>query len=382
MTTLLGGVLSWRSASTTQPRGTAGVGWKWTRPWGRSAPSRAQPVAKVGRCWSLDPRLLVTPSRTNASGPCRRRCVVSARSSMFHSWTSRRRWVPAKPGSVGSTPSTAHTLTAPGTSSWRTRSGPCSRLGCGGASPAADSCLASSRARRLPRMSNHAGADLPRRPRPLGTCRRACPHAARHDASAWIRRCAWRDRHALGARCPGGAEEWDLLKVPALVLNGSLRVQLTGATGTPASQRHARARPATLRTQLINVPVRVARSARSLTPHLPACWPGGRPGNNSTRRPAAPPAPPLPDHRPRPFEDYLENPERPGDLLRPLPTTRSARLVGALLTGRRRIQAQCSSAAALRGSSGTASRHSAVMPSTTPRLTVMALTWLLARCPK
>lgn len=64
-----------------------------------------------------------------------------------------------------------------------------------------------------------------------------------------------------------------MLKVPALVLNGSLRVQLTGATGTPASQRHARARPATLRTQLINVPARLARSARRVTLHLPACWP-------------------------------------------------------------------------------------------------------------
>lgn len=45
------------------------------------------------------------------------------------------------------------------------------------------------------------------------------------------------------------------------------------AAGVAASTRHANARWATLRTQLINVPARVASSARRLTLHLPATWP-------------------------------------------------------------------------------------------------------------
>lgn len=48
---------------------------------------------------------------------------------------------------------------------------------------------------------------------------------------------------------------------------------LARAAGVLASTRHARARWTTLRTQLINVPARVARSARRLTLHLPAAWP-------------------------------------------------------------------------------------------------------------
>jgi len=43
--------------------------------------------------------------------------------------------------------------------------------------------------------------------------------------------------------------------------------------GVLASKPHARARWATLRTQLINVPARVATSARRLTLHLPTEWP-------------------------------------------------------------------------------------------------------------
>lgn len=48
---------------------------------------------------------------------------------------------------------------------------------------------------------------------------------------------------------------------------------LTRATGTLASAFHARATTATIRAHLINVPARVARSARRLTLHLPAGWP-------------------------------------------------------------------------------------------------------------
>ena len=45
------------------------------------------------------------------------------------------------------------------------------------------------------------------------------------------------------------------------------------AAGAAASHRHAKARWATLRTQLIAVPARIASSARRLTLHLPTDWP-------------------------------------------------------------------------------------------------------------
>ena len=45
------------------------------------------------------------------------------------------------------------------------------------------------------------------------------------------------------------------------------------AAGATASTRHARARWATLRRQLINIPARIATSARRLTVHLPQHWP-------------------------------------------------------------------------------------------------------------
>ena len=48
---------------------------------------------------------------------------------------------------------------------------------------------------------------------------------------------------------------------------------LTRAAGTLASRFHARATTATIRAHLINVPARIARSARRVTLHLPANWP-------------------------------------------------------------------------------------------------------------
>ena len=48
---------------------------------------------------------------------------------------------------------------------------------------------------------------------------------------------------------------------------------LTRAAGTLASVFHARATTGTIRAQLINVPARLARSARRLTLHLPTAWP-------------------------------------------------------------------------------------------------------------
>lgn len=48
---------------------------------------------------------------------------------------------------------------------------------------------------------------------------------------------------------------------------------LTRAAGTLASMFHARATTATIRAHLVNVPARIARSARRLTLHLPDGWP-------------------------------------------------------------------------------------------------------------
>jgi hypothetical protein len=48
---------------------------------------------------------------------------------------------------------------------------------------------------------------------------------------------------------------------------------LTRATGTLAGTSHARATTATIRAHLINVPARLARSARRVRLHLPERWP-------------------------------------------------------------------------------------------------------------
>jgi hypothetical protein len=59
----------------------------------------------------------------------------------------------------------------------------------------------------------------------------------------------------------------------AWLAHAVIAFNLARAAGVLASRRHARARWATLRTQLINVPARVASSARRLTLHLPHDWP-------------------------------------------------------------------------------------------------------------
>jgi hypothetical protein len=53
----------------------------------------------------------------------------------------------------------------------------------------------------------------------------------------------------------------------------ALAHNLTRAAGALASAFHARATTATIRDHLINVPARLARSARRLTLHLPESWP-------------------------------------------------------------------------------------------------------------
>lgn len=59
----------------------------------------------------------------------------------------------------------------------------------------------------------------------------------------------------------------------AWLVLATIAFNLTRAAGCLASSFHARARLATIRTHLINVPARIARSARRLTLHLPLAWP-------------------------------------------------------------------------------------------------------------
>ena len=59
----------------------------------------------------------------------------------------------------------------------------------------------------------------------------------------------------------------------AWLVCAAMAFNLTRAAGTLASGFHAKATTGTIRAQLINVPARLARSARRLTLHLPSSWP-------------------------------------------------------------------------------------------------------------
>jgi hypothetical protein len=59
----------------------------------------------------------------------------------------------------------------------------------------------------------------------------------------------------------------------AWLVCAAIALNLTRAAGALASTFHARARTATIRTQLINTPARLARSAHRLVLHLPRDWP-------------------------------------------------------------------------------------------------------------
>jgi hypothetical protein len=59
----------------------------------------------------------------------------------------------------------------------------------------------------------------------------------------------------------------------AWLVCAAMAFNLTRAAGCLASAFHARATTATIRSQLIQVPARLARSARRLTLHLPRRWP-------------------------------------------------------------------------------------------------------------
>jgi hypothetical protein len=59
----------------------------------------------------------------------------------------------------------------------------------------------------------------------------------------------------------------------AWLVCAAMAFNLTRAAGAIAGSVHSRATTGTIRAQLINVPARIARSARRLTLHLPASWP-------------------------------------------------------------------------------------------------------------
>ncbi|HEX5252570.1 MAG TPA: IS1380 family transposase [Mycobacterium sp.] len=59
----------------------------------------------------------------------------------------------------------------------------------------------------------------------------------------------------------------------AWLVCAAIAFNLSRAAGALASTFHAKATTGTIRAQLINVPARLARSARRLTLHLPAAWP-------------------------------------------------------------------------------------------------------------
>jgi Transposase DDE domain group 1 len=59
----------------------------------------------------------------------------------------------------------------------------------------------------------------------------------------------------------------------AWLILATIAFNLTRAAGALAGAFHAKATTATIRSQLINVPARLARSARRLRLHLPRDWP-------------------------------------------------------------------------------------------------------------
>jgi hypothetical protein len=75
----------------------------------------------------------------------------------------------------------------------------------------------------------------------------------------------------------------------AWLAHAVIAFNLARTAGVLASKRHARARWATLRTHLINVPARVASSARRLTLHLHTDWPWAEAWQNLFDAATAPP---------------------------------------------------------------------------------------------
>jgi hypothetical protein len=87
--------------------------------------------------------------------------------------------------------------------------------------------------------------------------------------------------HAIVEQIIADAASSALAHLPSGVFNANaawavlwaISHNLTRAAGTLASTFHARATTATIRAHLINIPARIARSARHVRLHLPAGWP-------------------------------------------------------------------------------------------------------------
>ena len=76
-------------------------------------------------------------------------------------------------------------------------------------------------------------------------------------------------KHGPLAHLPSGSFQANAVW---LVL-AAIAFNLTRAAGCLASAFHARSTSGTIRAQLINVPARLARSARTIRLHLPTNWP-------------------------------------------------------------------------------------------------------------
>jgi len=76
-------------------------------------------------------------------------------------------------------------------------------------------------------------------------------------------------KHGPLAHLPSGSFQAN----SAWLVLAAIAFNLTRATGCLASALHARATTGTIRAQLINVPARLAHSARTLRLHLPKDWP-------------------------------------------------------------------------------------------------------------
>jgi hypothetical protein len=87
--------------------------------------------------------------------------------------------------------------------------------------------------------------------------------------------------HAIVEQVIADLKNGPLAHLPSGVFNANaawltlatIAFNLTRAAGCLAGSLHARATTGTLRARLINVPARLARSARRLRLHLPARWP-------------------------------------------------------------------------------------------------------------
>ncbi len=90
-----------------------------------------------------------------------------------------------------------------------------------------------------------------------------------HRALAIVEQVIADLKHGPLAHLPSGS----FAANSAWVVCAAMAYNLTRTAGVHASAFHAKATTGTMRAQLINVPGRLARSARKLVLHLPVDWP-------------------------------------------------------------------------------------------------------------